>query len=117
MLSGAILCFPAAWRLEEKLGRTLMRLHLPVAKHTKDVGRRVQRLMDAIRPETPMWRANAHRSGTPRFNPLSEAANRVRVDATSLASAASVRARSAGRRRRRWSSPSARKRAQRGFDR
>jgi hypothetical protein len=80
MLSGAILCFPAAWRLEEKLGRTLMRLHLPVAKHTEDVGRRVQRLMDAIRPETPMWRANAHRSGTPRFNPLSEAANRVRVD-------------------------------------
>jgi hypothetical protein len=80
MLSGAILCFPAAWRLEEKLGRTLMRLNLPVAKHTEDVGPRVQRLMHAIRPETPMRRANAHRSRAPRFNPLSEAANRVRVD-------------------------------------
>jgi dimethylamine monooxygenase subunit A len=80
MLTGAILCFPAGWRLEEKLGRALMRVHLPVAKYTEDVGRRVQRLMDAIRPETPMWRANAHRSRAPLFNPLSEVANRVRVD-------------------------------------
>lgn len=79
-LTGAILCFPAGWRLEEKLGRPLMRMHAPVAKYTEDVGRRVQRLMDAIRPETPMWRANAHRSRAPLFNPLSEAANRVRVD-------------------------------------
>lgn len=79
-LTAAILCFPAGWRLDEKLGRPLMRMHAPVAKYTADVGRRVQRLMDAIRPDTPMWRANAHRSRAPLFNPLSESANRLRID-------------------------------------
>lgn len=72
MLTGAILCFPAGWRLDEKLGRPLMRMHGPVKKYTEDVGRRVQRLMDAIRPESPMWRANAHHSRAPLFNPLPE---------------------------------------------
>ncbi len=73
MLTGAILCFPAGWRLDEKLGRPMGRIHGPVKKYTEDVARRVQRLMDAIRPETPMWRANAHLSRAPLFNPLSEA--------------------------------------------
>ncbi|QYK39951.1 MAG: DUF3445 domain-containing protein [Paracoccaceae bacterium] len=73
LLSAAILCFPAGWRLAEKLGRPMMRIHLPVAKYTEDVGRRVQRLMDAVRPGAPLWRANGHRSRAPLFNPLSEA--------------------------------------------
>lgn len=72
MLTGAILCFPAGWRLDEKLGRPLVRMHAPVRKYTEDVGRRVQRLMEAIRPESPMWRANAHHSRAPLFNPLPE---------------------------------------------
>jgi hypothetical protein len=76
MLSGAILCFPAGWRLDEKLGRPMVRIHGPVKKYTDDVARRVQRLMDAIRPETPMWRANAHHSRAPLFNPLSETHSR-----------------------------------------
>ncbi|MFN4158137.1 MAG: heme-dependent oxidative N-demethylase family protein [Gemmobacter sp.] len=73
LLSAAILCFPAGWRLSEKLGLPMMRIHLPVAKYTPDVGRRVQRLMDAVRPGAPLWRANGHRSRAPLFNPLSEA--------------------------------------------
>jgi dimethylamine monooxygenase subunit A len=72
LLSAAVLCFPAGWMLHEKLGRPLMRMHRPVAKYTEDVGRRVQRLMDAVRVETPLWRANAHLSRAPLFNPLSE---------------------------------------------
>lgn len=72
LLSGAILCFPAGWRLAEKIGRPMMRIHAPVAKYTEDVGRRVQRLLDAVRPGAPMWRANAHLSRAPLFNPLSE---------------------------------------------
>ena len=71
-LTGAILCFPAGWRLEEKLGRPMGRIHAPVVKYSDDVGRRVQRLMDAIRPETPMWRMNAHLSRAALFNPLPE---------------------------------------------
>lgn len=76
VLTGAILCFPAGWRLDEKIGRPLMRIHGPVPKYDDDVGRRVQRLFDAIRPETPMWRANAHHSRAPLHNPLSEAAGK-----------------------------------------
>lgn len=71
-LTGAILCFPAGWRLDEKLGRPMGRIHQPVAKYTEDVARRVQRLMAAIRPEAPLWRMNAHHSRAPLFNPLSE---------------------------------------------
>lgn len=72
LLSAASLCFPAGWTLREKLGRPLMRMHKPVEAYTEDVGRRVQRLMDAVRVETPLWRANAHHSRAPLFNPLSE---------------------------------------------
>lgn len=71
-LTGAILCFPAGWTLAEKLGHPLLRIHAPVAKYDEDVGRRVQRLFDAIRPETPLWRANAHYSRAPLFHPLGE---------------------------------------------
>lgn len=71
-LTAAILCFPAGWTLAEKLGRPLVRMHAPVAKYSDDVGRRVQRLMDAVRPENPLWRANAHHSRAPLFNPLPE---------------------------------------------
>ncbi|MDR7125109.1 DUF3445 domain-containing protein [Pseudotabrizicola sp. 4114] len=71
-LSAAVLCFPAGWTLAEKLGRPLMRMHSPVAAYTEDLGRRVQRLMDAVRVETPLWRANAHHSRAALFNPLRE---------------------------------------------
>ena len=74
LLTAAVLCFPAGWRLAEKLGRPMMRIHQPVAIYTEDVGRRVQRLLDAVRSETPLWRANAHLSRAPLFNPLSEEA-------------------------------------------
>jgi len=58
ILTGAVLCFPASWSLAEKFGRNLFDIHVPVAPYTKDVGKRVQRLFDFIKPELPMWRAN-----------------------------------------------------------
>ncbi len=77
VLTAAILCFPAGWRLDEKLGRPLMRMHAPVARYTPEVGARVQRLMDGIRAGAPLWRANAHFSAAPLFNPRSEQAPRA----------------------------------------
>ncbi|TGD65086.1 DUF3445 domain-containing protein [Tabrizicola sp. WMC-M-20] len=74
MLTAAVLCFPAGWNLAEKLGRPLLRMHQPVPGYTEDMARRVQRLMDAVRVEAPLWRANAHHSRAPLFNPLSEEA-------------------------------------------
>ena len=77
VLTGAILCFPGGWVLAEKIGRPLMRIHRPVRPYTEDIGRRVQRLFDAIRPDRPLWRANAHHSRAPLFNPVSEAVQKT----------------------------------------
>ncbi len=60
VLTGAILCFPASWTLAEKIGRPLIRIHQPVESYDEGVAPRVQRLFDAIRPERPLWRMNAH---------------------------------------------------------
>ena len=57
-MTGAILCFPASWSLDEKIDRTLVGIHEPVGEYTDDIARRVQRLFDAIRPGRPMVRAN-----------------------------------------------------------
>lgn len=59
VLTAAALCFPASWWLGEKLGRPLLGIHVPVPSYDADVAKRVQRLFDAIRPEQPLWRANA----------------------------------------------------------
>lgn len=59
VLTGAILCFPASWTLAQKFMQPLIGIHVPVDHYDADVARRVQRLFDAIRPEQPLWRANA----------------------------------------------------------
>lgn len=58
VLTGGIVCFPSNWTLEQKFGRALGRIHAPVDRYDAQVARRVQRLFDAIRPETPLLRAN-----------------------------------------------------------
>lgn len=59
VLTGAVLCFPASWSLEEKLGRSLVGIHQTVKPYDEDLARRVQRMFDLIRPEQPLWRMNA----------------------------------------------------------
>ncbi|MCA0927422.1 heme-dependent oxidative N-demethylase family protein [Ruegeria profundi] len=59
VLTGAILCFPASWRLSEKFMRPLVDIHIPVASYDANIARRVQRLFDGIQPERPLWRFNA----------------------------------------------------------
>lgn len=58
VLTGAVLCFPASWRLSEKAGRPLVDIHVPVEEYTDDVARRVQRLFDGIQHGRPIWRFN-----------------------------------------------------------
>lgn len=73
VLTGAILCFPASWTLAEKIGRPLMGIHGPVPEYDAEVGARVQRLFDAIRPDRLLWRANAVQHHDPSlFHPRSE---------------------------------------------
>jgi hypothetical protein len=59
VLTGAILCFPASWRLREKFMRPLVGIHVPVDSYDDNIARRVQRLFDGIQPDRPLWRFNA----------------------------------------------------------
>lgn len=73
ILTGALLCFPAFWTLEEKIGRPLVRIHKPVPEYTDETALRVQRLFDGIQVGGPMTRANAHLCETADlFTPRSE---------------------------------------------
>ncbi|MBB5220934.1 hypothetical protein HNP73_000855 [Amaricoccus macauensis] len=58
LLTGAVLCFPSNWTLSQKFGMPLSRIHLPVDAYDEALGRRVQRMCDAIRPDAPVMRAN-----------------------------------------------------------
>ena len=58
VLTAAVLCFPASWRLAEKAGRPLVDIHVPVDDYNDDVARRVQRLFDGIQVGRPLWRFN-----------------------------------------------------------
>jgi len=73
VLSAAVLCFPASWRLAEKVGRPLLAIHAPVPEY-RAIAPRVQRLFDGVQPSRPLWRFNAHGYGDPAlFHPLREA--------------------------------------------
>ncbi len=73
-LIAASLCFPAGWRLAQKLGRGMGRIHAPVTKYDDGTATRVARLFAALHPDRPLWRANAHWSAAPLFNPRDEGA-------------------------------------------
>lgn len=76
-LTAAVLCFPAAWTLAEKLGRPLTGIHAPVAPYDATVAPRVQRLFDGVRAGHPLERANLLRYDSPDlFQPHTEAAPR-----------------------------------------
>ena len=59
VLTGAVLCFPASWSLDEKFMRPLIGIHGPVAAYDASVARRVQRLFDGVQAGRPLWRFNA----------------------------------------------------------
>ncbi len=63
VLAAAILCFPANWRLAEKVERPLTAIHVPVDEYDADIARRVQRLFDGVQPGRPLWRFNKLRYG------------------------------------------------------
>lgn len=58
VLTGAVLCFPANWRLAEKAGRPLTDIHDPVPEYDDNIARRVQRLFDGVQVGRPLWRFN-----------------------------------------------------------
>lgn len=58
VMTGAVLCFPANWRLAEKINRPLTGIHEPVEEYDDNIARRVQRLFDGVQVGRPLWRFN-----------------------------------------------------------
>lgn len=78
VLTAALLCFPAAWTLAEKIGQPLLRIHLPVPVYDADIARRVQRMFDGVQAGRALWRANLLRYDLPDlYQPHSEASPRA----------------------------------------
>lgn len=57
-LEGAVLCFPSAWILAEKLGRPTALVHGPVPYYAAELSRRVDMFFDRLSPDKPVWRRN-----------------------------------------------------------
>ncbi|MEM1314988.1 MAG: DUF3445 domain-containing protein [Pseudomonadota bacterium] len=75
LLTAGVLLFPAHWTLAEKIGKPLLRIHLPVPEYPGDLARRVQRFFDGVQVGRPLWRANWHFARTPEIaTPMREAA-------------------------------------------
>lgn len=58
VLTGAVLCFPAHWRLRDKLGRPLPAIHGPVPGFAERLAAPVDRIFATLAAERPVWRAN-----------------------------------------------------------
>jgi hypothetical protein len=85
VLTGAVLCFPASWSLEEKFMRPLLGIHRPVEVYDAALARRVQRLFDGVQPDRPLWRWNSLTYGDPTLHqPRREADRRPPVTRESL---------------------------------
>ncbi len=67
VLTAGVLCFPAHWRLDEKIGRPLPRIHLPVTEYPGALARKVQRFFDGVKPGRPLMRANWHFAASPEI--------------------------------------------------
>lgn len=58
ILAAASLCFPLRWRLLKKLGKPLMQIHHPVPNYSEQLGSPVDRLLDRLKVDRPVFRVN-----------------------------------------------------------
>ena len=66
-LVAAVLCFPAHWRLADKLGRPLAAIHEPVPGFGERLAPTVDRFFASLRVERPVWRVNWSLVDTPEL--------------------------------------------------
>lgn len=57
-LVAACLCFPSSWNLQEKFGHSMETIHGPVPGIEGKMSNRINRIFDALKPQTPLWREN-----------------------------------------------------------
>ena len=73
------LCFPNDWSLPDKLGRPVLGVHAPVPGFAPAAGDATLRLLERLRSERPVWRANWAIRATDSLD-LSPRAGRVSVE-------------------------------------
>jgi hypothetical protein len=57
-LAAGVVCFPSMWRLPDKLGLPLASVHGPVPAYADELASRVDRFLDRLSPDRPVWRRN-----------------------------------------------------------
>jgi len=57
-LDAGVVCFPSMWRLPDKLGLPMTAVHEPVPAYAEELAAKVDRFLDRLRPERPVWRRN-----------------------------------------------------------
>jgi hypothetical protein len=57
MVAGVV-CFPSHWSPPEKLGLPVADIHGPVPRYADELGHRVDRFLDQLKPGRPVWRRN-----------------------------------------------------------
>lgn len=58
ILVGAAMCFPASWKLSEKIMQPMSAIHKPVDEYTENIAYRVEKMFCLMSPKQDMWRAN-----------------------------------------------------------
>lgn len=58
ILIAASVCFPSNWRLEDKLGQPLARIHKPVPKYTEQLASPVNNFFEHLKVACPVYRLN-----------------------------------------------------------
>ena len=57
-LTAGVVCFPSMWRLPDKVGLPLAEVHGPVPAYADELATRVDRFVDRLRADRPVWRRN-----------------------------------------------------------
>jgi len=62
------LCFPNAWCLDDKMGKSFLGIHHPVPLFAQYLGRSTSLLLERLKVGRPVWRVNWSIKGTNRLN-------------------------------------------------
>ena len=57
-LAAGVVCFPSHWSPPAKLGLPISEVHGPVPRYADELSDRVDRFLDHLSPERPVWRRN-----------------------------------------------------------
>jgi len=94
LLGAACICFPTRWVLQEKAGRSMGAIHAPVARYEQQMSGPVDRFMDRLTVDSPVWRLNWSLVDSPDlFQPRAGTGGAPNLAVTAENAGASVRLR------------------------